>query len=206
MKRALAAVALLALTLPSFAFAQTEPEEETKFDPSHEWELHTWGPELKIGPIDMSINKAVAYLLLGTLVLDPPRARPDAREGRTRPEPAPGARRDDLRGRAGPGRRAGPPDEGHRTLVPVRRDADDLHLGHQHDRLHPAAALGRALGDRRHQHPDVRDLRRDLDALGHARARAHDVDVHPRRGDPRERRDPATSRAGSRTCRRRCCR
>ena len=69
MKRALAAVALLALTLPSLAFAQEEPttEEESKFDPSHEWDLHTWGPELKIGPIDMSINKAVAYLLLGTL-------------------------------------------------------------------------------------------------------------------------------------------
>jgi F-type H+-transporting ATPase subunit a len=68
-KRALAVVVLLALTLPTVAFAQEEPdtEEETKFDPSHEWELHTWGPELKIGPIDMSINKAVAYLLLGTL-------------------------------------------------------------------------------------------------------------------------------------------
>ena len=90
MKRALAFVTLLALTLPSIAFAQDE--EETKFDPSHEWELHTWGPELKIGPIDMSINKAVAYLLLGTLVLDPPRARPDAREGGTWAEPAPGAR------------------------------------------------------------------------------------------------------------------
>ena len=69
MKQALAVVVLLALTLPTVAFAQEEPhtEEETKFDPSHEWELHTWGPELKIGPIDMSINKAVAYLLLGTL-------------------------------------------------------------------------------------------------------------------------------------------
>jgi F-type H+-transporting ATPase subunit a len=67
-KRALAAVTLLALTLPSFAFAQTETEEESKFDPSHEWELQTWGPELKIGPIDMSINKAVAYLFLGTIV------------------------------------------------------------------------------------------------------------------------------------------
>jgi len=67
-KRALAAVALLALTLPTVAFAQTEPEEESKFDPSHEWELQTWGPELKIGPIDMSINKAVAYLLLGMIV------------------------------------------------------------------------------------------------------------------------------------------
>jgi F-type H+-transporting ATPase subunit a len=67
-KRALAAVSLLALTLPSLAFAQTEHEEESKFDPSHEWELQTWGPELKIGPIDMSINKAVAYLILGTIV------------------------------------------------------------------------------------------------------------------------------------------
>jgi hypothetical protein len=45
-KRALAAVLLLALVLPSLAFAQTEPEEESKFDPAHEWELQTWGPEL----------------------------------------------------------------------------------------------------------------------------------------------------------------
>jgi len=65
-KRVLAVVTLLALTLPSLAFAQSG-EEETKFDPSHEWELQTWGPELKIGPIDMSINKAVAYLILGTV-------------------------------------------------------------------------------------------------------------------------------------------
>ena len=65
MKRALAIVTLLALTLPSFALASGD--EETKFDPSEEWNLHTWGPELKIGPIDMSINKAVAYLMLGTV-------------------------------------------------------------------------------------------------------------------------------------------
>ena len=65
MKRALAVVTLLALTLPSFALASGD--EETKFDPSEEWNLHTWGPELKIGPIDMSINKAVAYLMLGTV-------------------------------------------------------------------------------------------------------------------------------------------
>ena len=69
MKRALAFVTLLALTLPSLAFAQAEPHaEEAEFDPSHEWELSTWGPELKIGPIDMSFNKAVAYLILGTIV------------------------------------------------------------------------------------------------------------------------------------------
>ena len=68
MKRVLAALIVLALTLPSVALAQTETEVETKFDPSHEWDLQTWGPELKLGPIDMSINKAVAYLFLGTLV------------------------------------------------------------------------------------------------------------------------------------------
>ena len=68
MKRALAAAVLLVLTLPTVAFAQTETEEESKFDPSHEWDLQTWGPELKVGPIDMSINKAVAYLLLGTVL------------------------------------------------------------------------------------------------------------------------------------------
>jgi F-type H+-transporting ATPase subunit a len=69
MKRALALVTLLALTLPATAFPQEEPaHEESEFDPSHEWDLQTWGPELKIGPIDMSINKAVAYLILGTIV------------------------------------------------------------------------------------------------------------------------------------------
>jgi F-type H+-transporting ATPase subunit a len=66
-RRALAVVMLLALTLPSLAFAQSG-EDETEFDPSHEWELQTWGPDLKIGPIDMSINKAVAYLILGSIV------------------------------------------------------------------------------------------------------------------------------------------
>ena len=69
MKRTLAFVTLLALTLPTLAFAQAEPElHAEEFDPSHEWELSTWGPELKIGPIDMSFNKAVAYLVLGTIV------------------------------------------------------------------------------------------------------------------------------------------
>jgi F-type H+-transporting ATPase subunit a len=66
-KRALFTLLTLALVAPASAFAQEAPHEE-EFDPAHEWELSTWGPELKIGPIDMSINKAVAYLLLGTIV------------------------------------------------------------------------------------------------------------------------------------------
>ena len=42
-------------------------------------------------------------------------------------------------------------------------------------------------------------------ALGHARARAADLRLHALRGHPLERRRSATSRAGSPTCRRRCC-
>jgi F-type H+-transporting ATPase subunit a len=69
-KRLLFALLAVALVLPATAFAQ-EPgaaTDESEFDPAHEWELKTWGPELKIGPIDMSINKAVAYLILGAVV------------------------------------------------------------------------------------------------------------------------------------------
>ena len=65
---------VLALVAPGAALAQEEPAtptptaEEEEFDPAHEWELQTWGPELKLGPFDMSLNKAVAYLLLGMVV------------------------------------------------------------------------------------------------------------------------------------------
>ncbi len=73
MKRLALLLLALALVLPATAFAQepadpTHAAEESDFDPAHEWELKTWGPELEIGPIDMSLNKAVAYLLLGMLI------------------------------------------------------------------------------------------------------------------------------------------
>ncbi|MBA2741000.1 MAG: F0F1 ATP synthase subunit A [Actinobacteria bacterium] len=68
MKRLFFMLLAVALVLPSAAFAQGTPAEESEFDPAHEWELQTWGPELKLGPIDMSINKAVAYLILGAIV------------------------------------------------------------------------------------------------------------------------------------------
>ena len=60
-RSAFALTALLALALPQAAFAKGE------FDPAEEWELHEWIP-IHIGPLDLSINKAVAYLLLGALV------------------------------------------------------------------------------------------------------------------------------------------
>jgi F-type H+-transporting ATPase subunit a len=50
----------------SFLLATTSNGEE-KFDPSHEFELHPWVP-IQIGPLDLSINKAVAYLILGSIV------------------------------------------------------------------------------------------------------------------------------------------
>jgi F-type H+-transporting ATPase subunit a len=67
MKRLVSFVFLLALLLPSVALAQGETTDENKGAfISEEWELHEWIP-IHLGPIDMSINKAVAYLLLGAL-------------------------------------------------------------------------------------------------------------------------------------------
>jgi F-type H+-transporting ATPase subunit a len=60
----LALVGLAALALPAVALAATEGEEE--FKPEDEFLLHDWVP-IKLGPLDLSINKAVAYLWLGCL-------------------------------------------------------------------------------------------------------------------------------------------
>jgi F-type H+-transporting ATPase subunit a len=68
MRRFLALAITLWLVLPSVALASTtEPGEEEKFDPSHEWLLHDWIP-IHVGPLNLSINKAVAYLLLSSLL------------------------------------------------------------------------------------------------------------------------------------------
>jgi F-type H+-transporting ATPase subunit a len=58
----------LFLALPAVALASTEtPGEEEKFNPATEWTLHEWVP-IHLGPLDLSINKAVAYLILGAIV------------------------------------------------------------------------------------------------------------------------------------------
>jgi len=69
MKRALLALTTFALVFPALALASEAggAAEEEKFDPSHEWLLHEWIP-IHLGGLDMSINKAVAYLLLGAAV------------------------------------------------------------------------------------------------------------------------------------------
>jgi F-type H+-transporting ATPase subunit a len=67
-KRVLVALVVAALSLPATALAATGDEEEGKGAfISDEWELHDWIP-IHIGPLDLSINKAVAYLMLGALV------------------------------------------------------------------------------------------------------------------------------------------
>ncbi|HUQ22799.1 MAG TPA: F0F1 ATP synthase subunit A [Gaiellaceae bacterium] len=66
MKRLSAVALTLFLLLPQVALAASEAAVEEEFDPSQEWELHDWIP-IHIGPLDLSINKAVAYLLLGTV-------------------------------------------------------------------------------------------------------------------------------------------
>jgi F-type H+-transporting ATPase subunit a len=60
-KRALLAVASLALLLPADAFAKGV------FHPEAEFEQHAW-VSIHLGPLDLSITKAVVYLLLATVV------------------------------------------------------------------------------------------------------------------------------------------
>jgi F-type H+-transporting ATPase subunit a len=62
--RLLTLATTLLLALPSLAVAATDPETEDEFDPAHEWELKTW---IDL-PLGLDINKAVAYVILGTIV------------------------------------------------------------------------------------------------------------------------------------------
>jgi F-type H+-transporting ATPase subunit a len=66
MSRVLVLLTSAFLLLPQAAFAAAENGEE-EFNPSHEFEQHAWVP-INIGPVDLSITKAVAYLFLGTAV------------------------------------------------------------------------------------------------------------------------------------------
>jgi F-type H+-transporting ATPase subunit a len=61
MRTRLTTACVLALTFPSAAFARGE------FDPTHEFEQHEWIP-IHLGPLNLSITKAVVYLMLGSLL------------------------------------------------------------------------------------------------------------------------------------------
>jgi F-type H+-transporting ATPase subunit a len=60
MRRALLLAGAGMLAFPANALAED-------FDPAKEFELHPW-VKIKLGPIDLSINKAVVYLWLGALL------------------------------------------------------------------------------------------------------------------------------------------
>jgi F-type H+-transporting ATPase subunit a len=59
LKSRLLAVALVALAFPPVAMARGV------FDPTTEFEQHEWVP-IHLGPLDLSITKAVVYLMIGT--------------------------------------------------------------------------------------------------------------------------------------------
>ena len=61
MRRALLAATMLFLALPAPAFARGD------FDPTTEFEQHEW-VSIHLGPLNLSITKAVVYLMLGTVV------------------------------------------------------------------------------------------------------------------------------------------
>jgi F-type H+-transporting ATPase subunit a len=61
MRARLLGVVLVALAFPQAAFARGE------FDPTKEFAQHDWVP-IHLGPLDLSITKAVAYLMLGTVL------------------------------------------------------------------------------------------------------------------------------------------
>jgi F-type H+-transporting ATPase subunit a len=68
MKR-LVVLATIALVFPTTAFASPADtgEGEEKFDPSQAWVLNDWIP-IHLGPLNLSVNKAVAYLMLGSVL------------------------------------------------------------------------------------------------------------------------------------------
>jgi F-type H+-transporting ATPase subunit a len=66
-KRLSALALTVYLLLPQVALASSAENGEEEFNPEHDFEVGEWVP-IHIGPLDLSINKATAYLILGTVV------------------------------------------------------------------------------------------------------------------------------------------
>ena len=64
MTRLVTLAGALFVALPTVALAATSEGGEEEFDPAHEWEFKTW---IDL-PLGLDINKAVAYLILATIV------------------------------------------------------------------------------------------------------------------------------------------
>ncbi len=67
MKRLGALALTLWLVLPQVALASTTENGEEEFNPEHDFDPGEWIP-IHLGPLDLSINKTVAYLILGTVL------------------------------------------------------------------------------------------------------------------------------------------
>ena len=67
MKRLSLIALTLWLALPSLALASTTENGEEEFNPEHDFEIGEWIP-IHLGPLDLSINKAVAYLILAAAI------------------------------------------------------------------------------------------------------------------------------------------
>ena len=156
-----------------------------EFKPQNEFKLEAWIP-IKIGGIDLSINRAVFYLLLATgltiatMVWISRRMQQKPNRVQTAVEVAYDLTRTNITG--------GNMDTqyGH-EVVPLRRHALLLHLVLEHDRL-PAAA-----DQHRERDPHLRagsahlgDLRGDRQRLGPAGAHPGGLGHLQRRGHPLE--------------------
>ena len=179
MRRALFTISLLALALPGQALARGE------FDPTKEFEQHEWVP-IHLGPLDLSITKAVVYLMLGSvltmllgIVLMRWRLNVEPNTRQTFGETIYDVAQIADRG-------AGAAFKGDRALVPVRGEPVPVHLRRQPDRLHPAAADRRDLA----RIPGLGHLRSDLLDLGDAGARRADLRLHAFRRHSLERSCP----------------
>ena len=179
MKRcALALLAPLALLFPAAAWARGE------FDPTTEFEQHEWVP-IHLGTLDLSITKAVVYLMLGTVLTILLGHRPDALAGHLRQ-----------------GRRPPPVD---------RRAIYEIAQVQVAEQGLPTKAIGRwfpyvatlmlfiwvvnmlgfiplpLTGEKWHGVPTWGIYAATSLALGHARARAAHLRLHALRGHPLER-------------------
>ena len=192
LRNALFTLAGLALVAPAPAFARGE------FDPTTEFEQHEWIP-IHLGPLNLSITKAVAYLMIGsalTILLGLGLMRGKTINRRqTTGELIYDVAQTQIAEQGLPTKAIG------RWFPYVATLMLFIFVG-EPDRVHPAPADRRDVARR----PDLGHLRGHLVALGDARARA------ARPSSSRTSRASAgtgpcaTSRAGSPTRRSRCSR
>ena len=148
--------------LPQVALALAAGEEE-EFNPEDDFEPGEWIP-IHLGPLDLSINKTVAYLILGTIVtialglfLMRARIGPKNEVGRRQ---AVGELIYDIAQTQVA--EQGLPHKAIGRWFPYVASLMLFIWVDQHDRLHPAAALEREVHALRRRAADAGDLRGDV--------------------------------------------